>query len=140
MVLSIGQLSKQAQVKIPTVRYYEDLGLLAKPERSEGNQRRYEYGALERLLFIKHSRELGFSIKQIISLLELQDDPNRSCAEASHIASEHLFDVQAKLAKLVALEAELQRIANDCSGQKTISSCAIMASLADHSHCAGSHT
>ena len=90
-VFSIGQLSKQTQVKgVPTIRYYEEIGILTPAERTEGNQRRYDAAGLERLSFIKHARELGFSIDAITSLIELQEHPDRSCCEATDIAATQL--------------------------------------------------
>ena len=66
-MFSIGSLSKQTGVKVPTIRYYEQIGLIDPAERTEGNQRRYRKEALQRLGFIKHARELGFSIETIRS-------------------------------------------------------------------------
>jgi len=109
-MLSIGALSKRTGVKVPTIRYYEQTGLLAAPERTEGNQRRYGKLQLERLSFIKHARDLGFSIEAISALIELQDHPDRSCQEANDIALAQLADVQSKIKQLRALAQELERI------------------------------
>ena len=89
-MLSIGQLSKRTGVKVPTIRYYEQTGLIDAPERSEGNQRRYSNAELERLAFIRHARDLGFSIEAIRQLLDLSRDPDRPCADANRIAGEQL--------------------------------------------------
>ena len=69
-MLSIGELSKRTGVKIPTIRYYEQQGLIDAPERSEGNQRRYEPAQLERLSFIKHARDLGIPIGSVKELFK----------------------------------------------------------------------
>jgi len=74
-MFSIGELSKQTNVKVPTIRYYEEIGILEPATRTEGNQRRYDAAGLERLSFIRHARELGFSIEAITSLIELQEHP-----------------------------------------------------------------
>ncbi|WKL26959.1 MerR family transcriptional regulator [Sinorhizobium meliloti] len=74
---TIGDLSRRTGVKIPTIRYYEQMGLLAAPERSEGNQRRYEKRELETLAFIRHARDLGLSIEAIRDLLALSEHPER---------------------------------------------------------------
>ena len=66
---SIGQLSKNTGVKVTTIRYYEEIGILTEPERTQGRQRRYNSAALERLRFIKHARDLGFTIQAIASLI-----------------------------------------------------------------------
>ena len=69
-MFSIGDLSRRTGVKVPTIRYYEQMGLVAAPERSEGNQRRYGRQELERLAFIRHARDLGFAVEDIRSLIE----------------------------------------------------------------------
>ena len=109
-MFSIGELSKRTKVKVPTIRYYEEMGLLAEAERTSGNQRRYDKTGLERLSFIRHARDLGFSIEAISSLIELQDHPDRSCETATDIAISQLADVRAKIKRLKLLEKELTRI------------------------------
>ncbi|WBU59351.1 MerR family transcriptional regulator [Paracoccus albus] len=136
---SIGQMSKRTGVKVPTIRYYEEVGLLDASGRTEGNQRRYDKAGLERLGFIKHARELGFSLDAINALIDLQDHPDRSCAEANEIAQAQLVDVRQRIARLRALEAELIRIADGCSGNGVTSDCYVLASLADHQHCCADH-
>ena len=94
---SIGELSRRTQVKVPTIRYYEKMGLLDAPERTEGNQRRYDAVGLQRLSFIRHARDLGFSIEAISELIELQLHPDRSCQAASEIANSQLSEVRSKI-------------------------------------------
>ncbi|SMX45576.1 MerR family transcriptional regulator [Octadecabacter ascidiaceicola] len=134
-MFSIGGLSKKTKVKIPTIRYYEEAGLLAAPERTNGNQRRYDQAGLERLSFIKHARELGFSIEAILSLIELQEHPDRSCDEATAIATAQLSDVRAKIKKLRSLEKELKRISDCCDGSGLSEDCNVLTALADHTLC-----
>ena len=105
-MFSIGELSRRTKVKVPTIRYYEEMGLLVEAERTSGNQRRYDKAGLERLSFIRHARDLGFSIEAILSLIELQEHPDRSCQAATKIAVAQLADVRAKVKKLKALERE----------------------------------
>ena len=138
-MFSIGELSKRTKVKVPTIRYYEESGLLNVPERTEGNQRRYDAAGLERLSFIKHARELGFSIEAIAALIELQEHPDRSCAEASDIASSQLADVRAKIKRLRALEKELMRMSKGCDGGGVTEDCYVLASLSDHGLCKREH-
>jgi len=111
-MFSIGALSKQTGVKVPTIRYYEQIGLIDPADRTQGNQRRYNDEALQRLGFIKHARELGFSIETITALIDLNNHPDRSCAEATRIAHEQLTDVRERIASLVRLESELVRISD----------------------------
>lgn len=138
-MFSIGELSRRTNVKVPTIRYYEESGLLDAPERTEGNQRRYDAAGLERLSFIKHARALGFSIEAIAALIDLQGYPDRSCAEATDIASAQLADVRAKIKRLRALEKELVRISKGCDGDGVTKNCYVLASLSDHDLCEREH-
>jgi len=122
-MFSIGALSKQTGVKVPTIRYYEQIGLIDPADRTQGNQRRYNDEALQRLGFIKHARELGFSIETITALIDLNNHPDRSCAEATRIAHEQLTDVRERIASLVRLESELVRISDGCKGAGVVSDC-----------------
>ncbi|WP_299425715.1 helix-turn-helix domain-containing protein [uncultured Shimia sp.] len=138
-MFSIGQLSTRTGVKVPTIRYYEEIGLLPAPERTGGNQRRYGVEGLQRLGFVKHARDLGFSIEAITKLLELQDHPDCTCAEAGDLAQAQLLAVQSKIARLNRLQAELQRLVAGCHGDGTTGECYVMASLADHDLCLDEH-
>ena len=137
-MLPIGALSKRTGVKIPTIRYYEQMGLLSAPERSEGNQRRYSKREAERLGFIKHARDLGFGIDAIRALLELDASPDRPCHDANRIAQEQLGAVRERIDRLRRLEQELQRIAKGCNGGR-IEECYVLRSLSDHALCEGEH-
>lgn len=139
-MFSIGEMSRRTGVKVPTIRYYEGMGLLAAPERTEGNQRRYARADLERLGFIRHARDLGFSIEAISALIALQGHPDRSCHQANDIAHAQLADVRQRITRLRALEAELSRIADGCTGEGAAGDCYVLASLADHGACLGEHT
>ncbi len=132
--LSIGQLSKATGCKIPTIRYYEDIGLMPPPARSPGNQRVYGQRALERLSFIRHSRELGFSQAAIRELLRMTDAPERPCDDADRIAEQQLAAVERKIARLSALRAELKRMVACCDGNR-IADCRVIEVLADHGEC-----
>ena len=138
-MFSIGALSKRTKVKVPTIRYYEEMGLLAAAERTSGNQRRYDKAGLERLSFIRHARDLGFSIEAISSLIALQAHPDRSCQAATEIAVSQLADVRAKIKRLRALEKELGRISKGCDGESVSEDCYVLASLADHNLCDREH-
>lgn len=134
-VMPIGSLADRTGVKVETIRYYEQVGLLPPPERTEGNQRRYGRTHLERLAFIKHARDLGFPVDGIRALLRLSDSPAMSCDEAHAISIAHLAEVRHKIARLRSLESELERIAATCSGGVAACDCAIIEALADHGQC-----
>lgn len=132
--LAIGKVSEATGVKIPTIRYYEQIGLLPEPPRTEGNRRTYHRKDAERLTFIRHSRELGFEIDQIRTLLTLQDRPDQSCSDADVIARSRLVEVKEKIASLKALEKELERMVDGCSHGR-VESCRVIEILADHLQC-----
>jgi len=138
-VLSIGAMAKQTGVKVETIRYYEQVGLLPEPERTEGNQRRYGRRHRERLAFIRHARDLGFTVESIRALLRLSDKPDMACDDAHAIAIAHLGDVRDKIARLRLLEGELERIAMSCTGGAKACDCAIIEALADHGKCHHNH-
>jgi DNA-binding transcriptional MerR regulator len=99
----IGEAARRSGVKAPTIRYYEQIGLLAAPPRSESNRRHYDTADLRRLAFIRHARELGFEIEAIRTLLALQDDPSQPCATADGIAKARLAEVEQRIRSLNAL-------------------------------------
>lgn len=135
---SIGQLSRETGVKVPTIRYYEQIGILEKPGRTGGNQRRYRQSDLDRLGFVRHARALGLPLDAIRALIALGEHPERSCRDADRIAKEQLDGVRRRLAQLRRLEAELERIATGCNAE-TVRECYVLQSLADHDLCAGAH-
>jgi DNA-binding transcriptional MerR regulator len=136
MDFPIGELSRRTRVKVPTIRYYERIGLLPPPPRTEGQQRRYGKGALARLAFIRHARELGFDLDAIRTLLSLQDSPDRSCAAADRIAKDRLAEVERRIAALAALRTELRRMIDECACGR-VAECRVIETLADDSHSHG---
>jgi len=137
-MLTIGILSKRTGTKVQTIRYYEQIGLMNEPGRSAGGQRRYFEHDLDRLAFIRHSRQLGFSLEVIRDLLDLSDHPSRSCAEADVIARRHLLLVEKRIERLQALKKELRRMVSECAGN-SVSECKILEVLRDHSECLTDH-
>ncbi|MBO6716809.1 MAG: helix-turn-helix domain-containing protein [Rhizobiaceae bacterium] len=136
-MLTIGELSRRTGVKIPTIRWYEQAGLIDEPGRTAGNQRRYDDADLERLAFIRHARDLGLGIEAIRELIDLGQHPDKPCADADRIAATHLAGIRARIARLKRLEKELARIAG-CRGD-TIGECHVLAALSDHKQCAAEH-
>ncbi|MBN9045097.1 MAG: helix-turn-helix domain-containing protein [Rhizobiales bacterium] len=131
---SIGEVSRNSGVKVPTIRYYEQIGLLPAPPRSEGNRRLYDRQDVERLLFIRHARDLGFDVEAIRTLLDLQDNPAQSCSAADAIARARLIDVEHRIAKLLSLKTELLRML-DCTAHGRIDQCRVIEVLGDHGEC-----
>ncbi|MDN2662406.1 MerR family transcriptional regulator [Psychromonas sp. 14N.309.X.WAT.B.A12] len=128
MIYSIGQLSKLAQCKIPTIRYYEEIGILDKATRSTGNQRQYTQAHCERLNLICHSRALGFSLKEIKQLIKLQNGQFDSGQKSHSIVQSHLTDVRNKIAKLKELELQLLTLVEQCHQSET-SDCLCVSAL-----------
>ncbi|MDX1607530.1 MAG: helix-turn-helix domain-containing protein [Candidatus Competibacterales bacterium] len=136
--LSIGRLARASGCKVQTIRYYEQIGLLPEPQRTSGNQRLYRQADLERLQFIRHSRELGFSLDAIRELLALAEHPRQPCEAADRIVREHLREVESRLSRLHALKTELERMVRECAGAE-VSQCRVIEVLADHSQCLHDH-
>jgi len=133
--LTIGKVAAQTGVKVPTIRYYEDIGLLPEPGRSRGNQRVYEPSAVKRLSFIAHARELGFGLEQIKELLNLADDPGQPCAQANEIAAQHLKAIESRMKRLRSLKKELLNIVHVCANNGTIKDCQVIETLSNHGKC-----
>ncbi len=137
-MLTIGTLGKKTGTKVQTIRYYEQIGLMPEPGRTEGGQRRYGHTELDRLAFIRHARQLGFSLEAIRELLDLSDDPDRPCHEADSIARRQLKQIEQRMARLEALRNELERMVHESCGGNT-SDCRVLEVLRDHSECLTDH-
>ncbi len=133
-LVPIGLAAKAAGCKVQTVRYYEQIGILPEPVRTQGNQRLYSETDLQRLTFIRHARELGFPLPAIRDLLSLADDPKQSCEAADAIAHEQLEQVVRRITHLQALKQELEHMITRCSGG-SIADCRVIEVLGDHSEC-----
>ncbi len=127
--MRIGELGKATATKVETIRYYEQTGLLPPPARTGGNYRSYGQEHLARLSFIRRSRDLGFSIDHVRTLLDLADDRSRDCCTVDEMASTHLREVDRKIADLTALRRELSALIASCEGG-TVAECRILEALA----------
>lgn len=115
--IGIGKLSKRTGCKIETIRYYEQQGLMPEPPRTVGGHRLYTAVMVGRLLFIRRSRELGFSMLEVRQLLSLVDGEQVSCERVKTIAEEHLRDIRTKIADLRKMQRTLGDLASRCSGE-----------------------
>jgi MerR family mercuric resistance operon transcriptional regulator len=113
---TIGKLSKQTQVIVETIRYYEKIGLMPDPPRSSGGFRIYSDAHLQRLTFIRRSRELGFSQPEVRKLLTLVDEHNYTCDEVREMTAKQLRSVQSKIRDLQNLEQALRNMVSECQG------------------------
>lgn len=130
---AIGDLARATGVKPTTIRWYEQEGWLPPPGRTEGGHRAYGETHLRRLGFIRHARELGFDSDAIRALLDLADRPDADCGAAHALATAQIREIDARLRRLEALRAELERMATSCEGA-VIGECRIIETLADFSH------
>ncbi len=129
--LPIGRLAERTGCRVQTIRYYEQIGLMPKAARTEGNQRRFEEWHRERLAFIRHSRELGFPLEAIRELLRLADKPDRSCDTVDRIVRRQLQQVESRIARLESFKDELKRMIRQCRGGQ-IGQCRIIHALANY--------
>ena len=123
--LPIGELSKRSGVNIETIRYYEPVKMLAPPPRTDSGRRVYHSTDLRILVFIRRSRELGFSLDEIRALLRLGGPEKASCREVREIAAHHLEDIRARLVDLKKLERLLAKTVARCSG-RTAPDCPVL--------------
>jgi DNA-binding transcriptional MerR regulator len=135
-MFSIGDLSRATGVKPTTIRWYEQEGWLPPAARTEGGHRAYDEAHLRRLGFIRHARELGFESEAIRRLLDLASHPKADCGQVHDLATATILDIDARLRRLTALRAELERMATSCAGG-VVGDCRVIETLSDfaHGHC-----
>ncbi len=126
----IGAVSSHTGVHIETIRYYERIGVLAKPERTAGGNRLYRVDDVRRLNFIKRSREMGFSLNEIRQLLDLVDGGEFTCSKIHAIAVGQITNIRQKIKDLRRLERVLKGMAAECS-QGAIPNCPIIEALSE---------
>ena len=126
--LSIGKLSRLTGVHVETIRYYERVGVLPLPPRTEGGHRIYDNEYVRRLSFISRSRQLGFSLEEIRSLLGLVDGHNYSCVDVRELTLTHAEVTRRKIADLKKLERTLKDMAAQCHGNN-VPDCPIIDAL-----------
>lgn len=134
--VTIGELSRRTGVNIETIRYFEKIGIVAAPPRTDGGHRIYEDHHVRALGFIKRARELGFTPNEVRAFLKLGGPGTAYCSEVREIASRHLEQVRAKIDDLAKLELLLSQTIDHCSGE-AVPECAVInlldvAPLADH--------
>lgn len=128
---AIGTLSERTGVKVPTIRFYESIGLLPDPERTQTNRRTYDEAAVRRLRFIKHARELGFEVDAVRTLLDLAAHPEEPCSEVDVVARRHLADIDSRIARLTNLRSEVQAMLDLCDGGP-VRECRVIEALANY--------
>lgn len=125
---AIGEMSRKSGVNIETIRYYERIGIMPDPVRTQGGNRQYDDSQLKRLAFIKRCRDLGFGIDEIRVLLGMVDRQDFTCGEVHRMTVEHLKNIRRKMADLTRLETVLKRMAAEC-GRRDVPECPIVDTL-----------
>ncbi|RLB64468.1 MAG: heavy metal-responsive transcriptional regulator [Deltaproteobacteria bacterium] len=127
--LTIGQLAKQTGVQVETVKFYQRRGLIEQPPRPESGFRKYSTESVRRIRFIRHAKELGFSLREIEELLNLRITPEISCHEIKARAEAKLADIHRKQKNLEKMEIALRQLADTCQGRGPLSECPILGAL-----------
>ncbi|HGM6066454.1 TPA: helix-turn-helix domain-containing protein [Stenotrophomonas maltophilia] len=126
--LTIGQLARQTGTKAETIRYYEKIGLLQPPLRSDGNYRYFSAQDQRRLSFVRRARELGFSIEQIRELIALGEQREHECSSVDDVVKAHIGDIARRICDLQALQGELERMIGNCPGGR-MADCRVLEAL-----------
>lgn len=126
---TIGDLARETGVNIETVRYYERRGLLPKPARTPSNYRLYDTDAKRRVHFIKRAQSLGFSLREIQTLLSLRATPRAKCEDVRAYAEAKTREIDQKIRSLNAMQKALRSLIAECTGKAPVSQCPILDSL-----------
>lgn len=130
--MKIGELAKQADCSVETIRYYEKVGLMSEATRDPvNNYRRYNQHHLQNLNFIRRCRTLDMTHDEIRHLLEAKKDRGASCQSINELIDEHLLHVQKKMASLQRLESKLYQLRQCCSDAKSTQDCGILQQLGE---------
>lgn len=127
--LVIGEVARRTGVPAKTIRYYEETGLIPEAGRAANGYRVYDARAVHLLRFVKRARDLGFSMQEVSSLLALWADEDRSSADVKKLATQHLQDIERKIAELQSLRRTMQTLVKSCNGDNR-PDCPILADLA----------
>lgn len=114
--MNIGEAAKSSGVSAKMIRHYEELGLLPRARRTESGYRQYDVNEVHTLRFIRHSRDVGFSLSEITELVGLWQNRRRSSRKVKELAESHLKELERKAAELLAMKAVLERLVHGCHG------------------------
>lgn len=133
--MRIGELAKSTGVDVPTIRFYEQSGLLAEPPRAPSGYRQYTTAHRDGLLFIRHCRSLDLSLPEIRSLLTYREHPERDCDEIDQLVAIHVEKVRQRISQLEHLEAQLLALQGRCGERRQASDCGILQTLTAAADC-----
>ncbi len=127
--LQIGKVARLADVGVETIRYYEREGLIAEPPRKESGYRQYPEETVNRIRFIRRTKELGFSLKEIGELLSLRMDPDATCENILERAVAKVANIEEKILTLQRMKMALGKLMAACSGDGPVTECPILEAL-----------
>lgn len=125
----IGELARELEVPVETIRYYEREHLLPEPARSSGNYRLYAQEHRDRLSFIRHCRSLDMTLDEIRDLLRVKDAPEESCADVNALLDSHIGHVAERIAELRHLKRQLELLRSECGSSRAGKDCKILQRL-----------
>lgn len=126
---TIGQVARRAGVGVETIRYYERRGLIQQPNDALGAYREYPETVVDRVRFIRHAKDLGFTLKEIAELLSLRSDPRDNCAAVKARAEVKARDIEARIQHLERMVTTLRQLAHKCEAREASAECPILDSL-----------
>jgi Hg(II)-responsive transcriptional regulator len=124
--MTIGQLAKAVNLNTQTIRYYERIGLIDKPDTNDAGYRIYSEKAADVLRFIKHAKEIGFSLKQISEIFSLENNKNNTCSKVKMLAEKKVYEIDKKLNSLKIMRKELLNLISLCEEKKNNPGCPIL--------------
>lgn len=134
--ITIGKLAEKSGVGVDTIRFYERRGLLPQPRRTASGYRIFAPEAAERIRFIRHAKDLGFSLDEIRKLLELQDEGGRKSAVRA-LTQQKITEIDARIADLKRMRNVLQDLSDQCTGRGSVAACPIIEALSGQDSGAG---
>ena len=129
MSMTIGKLAEAVGVEVSTLRYYERRGILREPPRTESGYRQYDETVVDRIRFVRHAQDLGFTLEEVEELLALRVDNPASCDAVEQATRAKLRSVDAKLRELRRLRSVLGRLVRACEDREETSECPVLAML-----------
>ncbi|MCC7419938.1 MAG: MerR family transcriptional regulator [Planctomycetaceae bacterium] len=130
--LSIGQVATRAGIGVETIRFYERAGLIPLPARKASGYRQYDESTVSRLRFIRRAKDLGFTLKEIATLLSLRHDASTTARDVKDEAERKIAEIDGKIRSLRRIRRALQQLAETCPGHGPTSECPILEALERH--------
>lgn len=127
--MTIGQVAREAGVGVETIRFYERQGLIAEPSRRRSGYRQFEPQVVRRIRFIRHAKDLGFTLREIKELLELRVDGQRGCGEVRDLAEAKLADIDRRIEALGRMKSALTALAGACRRRRRTDPCPILEAI-----------